>query len=51
MVNATQWEVVAARWVDDDFALLQPLEPCWLYPVLVVQSMLKQKVAKKELEL
>jgi hypothetical protein len=48
---ATEWEVVAARWAADDHTLLQPAEPCWLWPLLYVNNMLKQTVAKKELEL
>ena len=23
------WEAVAARWVEGDHTLLQPVEPCW----------------------
>ena len=48
---ATEWEAVAARWAADDHTLLQPAEPCWLLPLLYVGNMLKQTVAKKELEL
>jgi hypothetical protein len=48
---ATEWEAVAARWAADDHTLLQPAEPCWLMPLLYVGNMLKQTVAKKELEL
>jgi hypothetical protein len=48
---ATEWEAVAARWAADDHTLLQPAEPCWLLPLLHVGNMLKQTVAKKELEL
>ena len=48
---ATEWEAVAARWAADDHTLLQPAEPCWLIPLLYVNNMLKQTVAKKELEL
>jgi hypothetical protein len=43
--------VVAARWAADDHTLLQPAEPCWLIPLMYVGNMLKQTVAKKELEL
>ena len=50
VVYAT-WEAVAARWVADDHALLQPSEPGWGLPLLMAQNMLKQKVAKNELEL
>jgi hypothetical protein len=42
---------VAARWAADDHTLLQPAEPCWLWPLTTVGNMLKQTVAKKELEL
>ena len=48
---ATEWEAVAARWAVDDHTLLQPAEPCWLVPLMNVGNMLKQTVAKKELEL
>ena len=48
---ATEWEAVAARWAADDHTLLQPAEPCWLLPLLYAGNMLKQTVAKKELEL
>ena len=48
---ATEWEAVAARWAADDHTLLQPAEPCWLIPLTYVGNMLKQTVAKKELEL
>ena len=48
---ALEWEAVAARWAADDHTLLQPAEPCWLWPLLYVNNMLKQTVAKKELEL
>ena len=46
-----EWEAVAARWARDDHALLQPAAPCWTMPVLYAVNLLKQKVAKKELEL
>ena len=48
---ATEWEAVAARWAADDHTLLQPAEPCWLLPLTYVGNMLKQTIAKKELEL
>jgi hypothetical protein len=48
---ATEWETVAARWAADDHTLLQPAEPCWLGPLLYTGNILKQTVAKKELEL
>ena len=57
---ATEWEAVAARWAADDHTLLQPAEPCWnpcrrspcwLGPLMYAGNMLKQTVAKKELEL
>ena len=51
VVYAAEWEAVAARWGADDHTLLQPAEPCWLLPLLYVGIMLKQTVAKKELEL
>ena len=48
---AMEWEAVAARWAADDHALLQPSEPSWCIPLMMVQNLLKQKVAKNELEL
>ena len=48
---ATEWEAVAARWAADDHALLQPSEPGWCFPLMMVQNLLKMKVAKNELEL
>ena len=48
---AAEWEAVAARWAADDHTLLQPAEPCWLLPLAYVGNVLKQTVAKKELEL
>jgi hypothetical protein len=46
-----EWEAVAARWAADDHTLLQPVQPCWLTPLTYVNNILKQTVAKKELEL
>ena len=51
LVYASHWELVAARWAGGDYALLQPLMASWFYPLLMVQNLLKQKVAKKKLEL
>ena len=48
---ATEWEAVAARWAADDHSLMQPAEPCSLIPLVYAGNMLKQTVAKKELEL
>jgi hypothetical protein len=48
---ATEWAAVARRWAADDHTLLQPAEPCWLAPLAYVGNMLRQTVAKKELEL
>jgi hypothetical protein len=48
---AMEWEAVAVRWAADDHTLLQPAEPCWLLPLVYVGNILKQTVAKKELEL
>ena len=48
---ATEWEAVAARWAADDHTLLQPAEPCWITPLGYAGNLLKQTVAKKELEL
>jgi hypothetical protein len=41
---ATEWEAVAARcsW---------PPSPCWITPIMYATVVLKQAVAKKELEL
>ena len=35
-VYATEWEAVAARWAADDHTLLQPSEPSWCLPLLMV---------------
>jgi hypothetical protein len=48
---AIQWEVVAARWAEDDYAQLQPTEPAWNLPAAFIISSLMAKVAAKELEL
>ena len=48
---ATEWEAVASRWAVEDHALLQPSEPGWSFVLMMVHNLLKQKVAKKELEL
>ena len=48
---AAEWEAVAARWADEDYALLQPASPCWIMPIMYATVVLKQAVAKKELEL
>ena len=48
---AAEWEAVAARWADEDHALLQPASPCWIIPLVYATFLLKQTVAKKELEL
>ena len=48
---AAEWEAVAARWANDDHALLQPESPCWIIPLFYAVSLLKGTVAKKELEL
>ena len=50
-VYAMEWEAVAARWAADDHTLLQPSEACWYFVLANVQNLLKQKVAKNELEL
>ena len=48
---AAEWEAVAARWANEDHALLQPASPCWIMPIMYAVVLLKQTVAKKELEL
>ena len=48
---ALEWEAVAARWADEDHALLQPASPCWTMPLLYTTAVLKQTMAKKELEM
>jgi hypothetical protein len=48
---AAEWEAVAARWANDDHALLQPKSPCWIIPLFYAVSLLKGTVAKKELKL
>ena len=48
---AMQWEAVAARWAREDYELLQPAVPCWMFPLVYVIAVLKGTVAKKQLEL
>ena len=48
---AAEWEAVAARWADEEHTLLQPASPCWINPLIYATAVLKQTVAKKELEL
>ena len=48
---ASEWEVLVAHWAEGDYAQLQPEEPCWLWPMLMVLVTLLQKIAKKEREL
>ena len=48
---AAEWEAVAARWANEDHAMLQPASPCWIMPIIYAVAVLKQAVAKKELEL
>ena len=48
---ATQWEAIAACWAEGDYTLLQPAEPCWFSPLVVVVSIMMQTVTAKELEL
>jgi hypothetical protein len=50
-VYTAEWEAVAARWAADDHTMLQPAQPCWTTPLAYVGNILKQTVAKKELEL
>jgi hypothetical protein len=50
-VYAAEWEAVATRWANEDHALLQPPSPCWIVPPVYAVALLKQTVAKKELEL
>jgi hypothetical protein len=50
-VYSMEWETVATRWAQDNHAMLQPATPCWTTPVAIVNNLLKQKVAKKELDL
>ena len=48
---AAEWEAVAARWANEDHEMMQPASPCWILPVMYAAALLKQTVAKKELEL
>ena len=48
---AAEWEAVAARWANEDHTQLQPASPCWIMPTVYATVLLKQTVAKKELEL
>ena len=40
-VYAMEWEVVAARWVQDDHALLQPATPCWIAPTYFAMNLVR----------
>ena len=46
-----EWDAVVARWARDDHVLLQPRAPCWVVPVGFCITLMKGKIAKKELEL
>jgi hypothetical protein len=48
---AVQWVVVAARWAEDDYAQLQPTEPAWMVPAMLILVNLTAKAAAKEDEL
>ena len=48
---ALEWEAVAASWARDEHALLQPAAPCWVVPAVFCNTLMKGKIAKKELEL
>ena len=48
---ARGWEAVAAAWSRGEHALLAPTEPCWWFPLATLLNLLKEKVAKRELEL
>ena len=51
LAYSTQWEVVAARWAEDDHTQLQPSEPCWIYPMHILAALMMQSAQAKELEL
>jgi hypothetical protein len=46
-----QWEATVVYWAEGDYTLLQPTEPCWVLPLMVVVTMMMQTVTAKELEL
>ena len=48
---AMEWEVVATRWSRDDYEMLQPSAPCWVLPATFCTTLMKGRIAKKELEL
>ena len=48
---ARQWEAVAAAWARGDHALAQPVMPSYDIPLAYGITLLKKKVAAKELEL
>ena len=50
-VYALEWEAVAASWARDEHALLQPAVPRWYLPAVYSITLMKGKIAKKELEL
>ena len=51
LAYSTQWEVVAARWAEDDHTYLQPTEPCWIVPMhhLAVQMMQSAQIKEHEM--
>ena len=48
---AMEWEAVVARWARDDHKMLQPAEPCWVLTTVYCIALMRNKTAKKELEL
>ena len=48
---ARQWDSIASAWARGEHVLAQPGMPSWDIPLLYVVSLLKKKVAAKEVEL
>ena len=48
---ALEWEAVAASWARDEHALLQPATPSWACSAAFCNTLMKGRIAKKELEL
>jgi hypothetical protein len=47
----TEFEAVAAQWAEDDHTMLQPTEPCWMWPMCVTISVMAAKSMATEQEL
>jgi hypothetical protein len=47
----TEFEMVATRWAEDDHTMLQPTEPCWMWPMCLALAVMVEKSLAKEQEL